>query len=147
MLVSPTAEYALRALSCLVRLPDKSGLRSSDIARASGVPPAYLQKILRRLVEAELLDSKKGHGGGFRLAKDPRRIRFQDVLEAVEVDPDPRACAFGWARCDSAKPCPLHPAYTELKESFREWASRMTLADVLDLPPRLRPARAPRSVI
>ena len=145
MILPQTAEYALRALACLIAPPGGGGLRSADIAAASGVPPAYLQKILRRLVAAGLLESQKGHGGGFRLAKDPRRIRFQDVLDAVETETKPRACAFGWSRCDSAKPCPLHPAYAELKESFHEWASSKTLADVLELTPRRRHPRAARS--
>jgi Rrf2 family protein len=145
MILPQTAEYALRALACLIATPGAGGLRSADIAAASGVPPAYLQKILRRLVSAGLLQSQKGHGGGFRLAKDPRRIRFEDVLEAVETEPKLRACAFGWARCDSARPCPLHPAYAELKESFRDWASRKTLADVLQLSPRRRHPKAARS--
>jgi Rrf2 family iron-sulfur cluster assembly transcriptional regulator len=139
MLLPQTAEYALRALACLVRPgPGDAGLRSADIAELSGVPPAYLQKILRRLVAAGLLESQKGHGGGFRLARDPARIRFEDVLEAVEGESKPRPCAFGWSRCDASRPCPLHPAYAELKESFRAWAARMTLADVLDLPARRR---------
>ena len=142
MILPQTAEYALRALACLVRPPGAAGLRSRDIAEVSGVPPAYLQKILRRLVAAGLLESQKGHGGGFRLAREPRKIRFVDVLEAVEGDSKLRACAFGWSRCDPSRPCPLHPAYAELKESFSAWASRMTLADVLDVAPRRRPRSA-----
>lgn len=139
MLLPQTAEYALRALACLVPLEEGQGLRSSDIAERSGVPRAYLQKVLRKLVEAGLLTSQKGHGGGFRLARSPDRIRFEDVLEAVEVSADPQGCAFGWERCDASRPCPLHPAYAELKESFRAWTSHSTLASVRDVPrPRTR---------
>ena len=149
-LLPQTAEYALRALACLVAMPE--GARSSDLARRSGVPPAYLQKVLRRLVAAGLLESQKGHGGGFRLTRVPDRIRFLDVLEATEVDIAPAACAFGWSRCDPARPCPLHPAWSELKETFREWAARMTLADAVAppgrgrvSPPRRRPAGPARA--
>lgn len=144
MLLPQTAEYALRALACLVDLDASEGLRSADIAERSGVPGAYLQKVLRRLVEAGLLDSQRGHGGGFRLARKPSAIRFLDVLEATEFDMNPKACAFGWDRCDVARPCPLHPAYAELKDTMREWAARTTLADVLPVA-RSRPTRQPAS--
>ncbi len=143
MLLPQSAEYALRALSCLLDLPAGTGLRSSDLAERSGVPAAYLQKVLRRLVEAGLLDSRKGHGGGFRLARAPGSIRFADVLDAMDSEP-PKACAFGWDRCDASHPCPLHPAYAALRTSFDAWASGVTLADVDPTPPRKarRPKRA-----
>ena len=128
-LLPQTAEYALRALACLVALPEGEGARSADLAKRSGVPPAYLQKVLRRLVAAGLLESQKGHGGGFRLARRPEAIGFLDVLEATEMYVAPAPCAFADARSDPQRPCPLHPAWSELKETFREWAARMTLAD------------------
>lgn len=144
MLLPQTAEYALRAMACLVPLAEGEGLRSADIAERSAVPSAYLQKILRKLVEAGLLTSQKGHGGGFRLARPPERIRFEDVLKAVEVDADPQGCAFGWERCDALRPCPLHPAWAELKERFHDWTSRTTLASVAEAPrPRPRAGRKP----
>ncbi len=130
MFLPQTAEYALRAMSCLAAAPPGEGVRAVDLSAQSGVPPAYLSKILRRLVLAGLLTSRKGHHGGFALARPPASITFADILAAADAGPDAGRCAFGWSQCDPGAPCPLHPAWSGLQGSFVEWSSATTLADV-----------------
>jgi Rrf2 family protein len=100
------------------------------IAASTHVPPAFLSKVLRMLVAAGLLRSSRGHHGGFALTREPGRIRFLDVLEAVDVALDDEQCAFGWGRCNATNPCPLHPTQLELNHALLSWASRHTLADI-----------------
>lgn len=130
MLLPQTAEYALRAMACLAALPPGEGLRNRDLAAAANIPSAYLSKILRRLVRDGLLISHKGHHGGFQLARPASEICFADVLASAEVDLHGERCAFGWQRCNSEAPCPLHPSYSELKRELSAWALRTSLADV-----------------
>ena len=129
-----TAEYALRAMAHMARLPNGHAARAQELARAADIPTPYLSKILRKLVLGGLLKSKKGHGGGFVLARPPRLIRFLDVLTASTFESNPVACAFGWGDCDPHHPCPLHPAWSSLRNSFVDWAASQTLADVKDAP-------------
>ena len=132
MFVSQTAEYALRAMTYLANQdPEEGGVRAADLDEGVSVPLAYLQKILRRLVVAELLESRKGHGGGFRLAKAPAEISFGAVLRAADFDIEEGHCAFGWSDCDPEHPCPLHPAWSRLNENLSSWAENTTLADVV----------------
>ncbi|MCA9490010.1 MAG: Rrf2 family transcriptional regulator [Myxococcales bacterium] len=125
-----TARYALRAMTCIASQPRGQKVRADAVARATNVPPAFLSKVLRRLVAAGLLRSEKGHHGGFELARPREAIRFLDVLEAVDVDLTSDDCAFGFGRCNAASPCPLHDAWLELKQSMLVWAARKTLVDV-----------------
>ena len=129
-LLSQTSEYALRALAVLARLRPGESMRATDLARETAVPPQYLSKVLRRLVARGLLRARKGHGGGFSLARGPSAIRVADVLDALDSAPLIGRCAFGWGRCDAAHPCPLHPMWSKLTESFQTWTSTTTLADV-----------------
>ncbi len=129
-LVTQTAEYALRAMAELALAGDGQALRAADLADRTQVPEAYLAKVLRRLVEGGLLRANKGHGGGFTLARAPRRIRFADVLAALDAMPSPSRCAFGWGACDAVHPCPLHPAWTHLNTAFDTWARHTTLAEI-----------------
>lgn len=129
-LLTGTAEYALRALASLASDRPPAPSRAADLAARTGVPEAYLAKVLRRLVRHGLLHANKGHGGGFMLARPASRIRFVDVLEAVDSMPVASRCAFGKARCSATSPCLLHPAWSKLKDSFLEWARTTTLADV-----------------
>jgi Rrf2 family iron-sulfur cluster assembly transcriptional regulator len=130
MSLNQTAIYALRAMSWLALQPTDSAYRSADVAHATGIPDQYVVKILRRLVVAELLTSRKGRGGGFCLARGPQAITFFDVLEAVDAIPDLKHCAFGWGQCDALEPCPLHRKWSEHLDGFVEWARSSRLADV-----------------
>ena len=132
MYIPRTSEYALRAMAHMARLPEGQGARAQELSAAADIPTPYLSKILRKLVLAGLLTSRKGHGGGFVLSRPARLIRFLDILTAADYQANPTSCAFGWGECDPSHPCPLHPAWAELKGSFMDWAAKMTLADVRD---------------
>lgn len=131
MLLSQTAEYALRAMAQLAALGPGAAIRTEDLAKMTSIPRSYLSKILRKLTAAGLLSSEKGHGGGFTMARPLKKIRFIDVLEAVEAPMDPNRCAFGWGECSAKHPCVLHPAFSQLKEAHQRWATRTTLADLV----------------
>lgn len=145
MHLSATAEYALRAMAYLATLAPGASARASDLEAATSASAAYLTKVLRKLVVAGLLVSQKGHHGGFALARPPARIRFLDILEAVGHRPDPTRCAFGWGECDPAQPCPLHPSWSQLNQTFREWATSTTLAHVRPAPGRRLPRAGERA--
>jgi Rrf2 family protein len=142
-LLTATVEYGLRALAELAMAGPAEAIPSADLAVRTGVPEAYLQKVLRRLVSHGLLHGSKGHGGGFSLARPASRIRFMDVLEALDSVPSVEACAFGRVRCSATDPCPLHPSFARLRESLIEWAQTTTLADVTG--PGTRAPRGPAS--
>jgi Rrf2 family protein len=140
-LFSQIGQYALRTMAAFAQTQsDEPPLRAADIAMRTGVPPAYVSKVLRKLTEAGLLTSQKGHHGGFRLAKETSRIRLLDVLAAVDALPDQKKCVFGWGACKAAAPCPLHPAWSELSGCVFDWARTTTLAQVPHTPLK-RPKR------
>ena len=84
MVLSQTGQYALRAMTVLTALGPGATARTRDLAGPARVPGDYLSKILRKLVEARLLVSVKGHHGGFRLARPAGEITLEEVLEAVD---------------------------------------------------------------
>jgi Rrf2 family transcriptional regulator, iron-sulfur cluster assembly transcription factor len=128
VIVSMTAEYALRAMAQIAALGADGALRAKDLSELSHVSTPYLSKILRRLVAAGLLESEKGHGGGFRLARPAAKISFADIFRALDEELDQNRCAFGWGECDKKNPCLLHPAFSELKAQLSTWSKHSTLA-------------------
>lgn len=141
MYVSQSSEYAFRAMACLAGLDAGAALKAQEIADAVGAPAHFLSKVLRKLVVAGLVSSQKGHGGGFALAKPASVIRFADILVATGVEDDEH-CAFGWARCNRTRPCPMHHAWVDLKDRCRAWAESHHLADIR--PQELEPSGLPR---
>jgi len=132
MIVSQTAEYALRAMAWLATVPRGEPVRAADLSLSTGIPTHYLSKVLRRLVLAGLLDSQKGQGGGFTLSRPAAEIPFIDILAAVDAYPTEGRCAFGWGSCDELHPCPLHASWSRLNDQIREWASNTNLAEIAD---------------
>ena len=129
--LSQTSEYALRAMVWLANESPNSPTCAKDLSEGSGVPIHYLSKVLRRLVLADLLTSRKGLGGGFALARSPSEIPFSDILKAVDAYPSLDRCAFGWGACNSQHPCPLHDSVAGLGDNFRQWADSTTLQDTV----------------
>ena len=130
MVLSQTAEYALRAAAWLAAHADETPIRSRDLSEQTAIPGPYLAKILRRLVVAGVLESRRGLGGGFELVRPPAEIPFIAVLAAVGAYPTENLCVFGWAACKASDPCPLHPAWVRISDAFHAWATTTTLADV-----------------
>lgn len=133
MYLSRPAEYALRAMTYIaLQEPDKRIL-TRDLAEAINVPAPFLSKIMRRLTADGILNAKKGHHGGFLLARPPEKIRFIDILRAVDFEPSADHCLFGLGNCDSQHPCPLHAEWSILKNQIEEWARSHTLGDSLKM--------------
>jgi Rrf2 family iron-sulfur cluster assembly transcriptional regulator len=130
MLLSQTAEYALRAMAWLATVPNGEPIRAVDLSQTTGIPTHYLSKVLRRLVLADLLESQKGQGGGFSLARAPGEIAFIDILSAVDAFPTQGRCAFGWGECESSDPCPLHNSWSRLNDRIRDWAANTSLEEI-----------------
>ncbi len=136
MLLSQTAEYALRAMAWLAMAPENKPVRAADLARATGIPAYYVSKVLRRLVLADLLESQKGQGGGFSLSRAPREISFINILSAVDAFPTQGRCAFGWGQCNATDPCPLHNSWSQLDDRIRDWAAGTSLGEIANLAPK-----------
>ncbi|GIP00548.1 Rrf2 family transcriptional regulator [Paenibacillus lautus] len=77
-------EQSVYALVLLNMLPDKAVLPGEAISQQLGTSATYFQKLLRKLVTADIITSVPGIKGGFRLKKKPEDIRVYDVYLAVE---------------------------------------------------------------
>lgn len=77
-------EQAVYAILLLNMLPDKAVLPGEAISQQLKTSPTYSQKLLRRLVNANLIASVPGVKGGFKLNKKAKDIRIYDIYVAVE---------------------------------------------------------------
>lgn len=84
MKLTKKADYALRAVYYITRLPDGKLASIGEVADKQGAPREFLAKILQQLTRARILKSYQGIKGGYQLAQASSMISFLDVIEAVE---------------------------------------------------------------
>lgn len=77
-------EQSAYAILLLNMLPEKAVLPGEAISQQLGVSATYFQKLLRKLVSADLITSVPGIKGGFKLKKRIEDIRIYDVYLAIE---------------------------------------------------------------
>ncbi len=146
VMLSQTAEYALRAAMWLAEHPDRLPARVGDLATALDVPQNYLSKTLHQLARAGVLQSTRGKHGGFRLARRPGAIPLIDIVRPFERLDDTRTCLLGRAVCSDASPCQAHDRWKQVKEITSAFFRNTTLADLVrtPLPAERAGARAKR---
>ncbi|MGB0661835.1 MAG: Rrf2 family transcriptional regulator [Mangrovicoccus sp.] len=84
MKLSTKGRYAMVALTDLALEAEGGTVSLSDIAKRQNISVAYLEQLFVKLRRAKLVESVRGPGGGYRLAKSPSDIRVADVLAAVD---------------------------------------------------------------
>lgn len=63
-------------------------VQAKEITARQGVPQRYLEQVMQQLVRAGILKGVRGPRGGYRLAKERRRISVGDIVRAAELAED-----------------------------------------------------------
>lgn len=116
--LNQTAEYALRVAVHLASKDPEKLWRAAELAEHLNIPANYLSKILHQLTRAELLESRRGRDGGFRLARPAHEITLADVAGPFDHHATRRpGCLLGVGNCDNRNPCALHHRWRPLSDS------------------------------
>ena len=100
-MISKKAKYGLKAMMRLAREYGRGPVLIADLAAEEGIPKKFLEFILLELKQKGMLQSKKGKGGGYLLARHPEEISAGGVLRALDGSLTPVACVGD----ESARPC------------------------------------------
>ncbi len=90
-MLKPSKKLAL-ALEAVVDIAFHGGsdpVQSQDIARRLSLPRRYLEQVMQQLVRAGILRGMRGPRGGYRLARERRRITIADVIATVSGSEEP----------------------------------------------------------
>jgi Rrf2 family protein len=137
MMISQTAEYALRAVVFLA-MDAGVAYTTQEISAATKVPAAYLSKVLQSLVKEGLVQSQRGLGGGFVLLRPPGQLTILEVVNAVDPIQRIRTCPLG-LELHGANLCALHKRLDDataiIEKAFRD----STIGDLLIRPTKSAP--------
>jgi len=101
MKLSRSVTYAVRALLEMSQKGGDEPLRGNQLAAVGGMPPKFLQQILRTLVVRGILRSSRGPDGGYTFSRGIQDISLLEIIEAID---GPYASAD--SLIDETLPCP-----------------------------------------
>ena len=84
MKLSTKGRYAMVALTDLATAPEGSLLSLGEISKRQDISLPYLEQLFVKLRRSGLVESVRGPGGGYRLARAPAKIRVSEILGAVD---------------------------------------------------------------
>jgi Rrf2 family protein len=83
-MLSKKTQYGLKALGYLAERYGTGPVLISDIAIAKKIPIKFLESILLLLKQNNILESKKGKGGGYYLALSPKKISVANAIRIID---------------------------------------------------------------
>ena len=134
MRLSSLADYAVVMMTAAARLQGSAvGLRlnATLLAEKTGVPLPTAQKLVSRLSSAGLIESTRGTGGGFHLARAADAISLADIIEAVEGPIAMTTCVDdGRDNCALDHHCSVKPHWGVVNEAVRGALAGVSLASL-----------------
>ena len=109
-------EYAIRGIIYLARQPYGHIALLSEIADAADVPQTFLAKIFQNFAKLGLINSYRGTGGGFSLARPASAISLREVVEAVDGPLAPNRCVTKEGECERSSTCAVHTVWRRVQE-------------------------------
>lgn len=129
MRLTAFTDYGLRMLMRMSCDPDGTH-STAALAGEFGLSRNHLTKIMQKLARAGLVETRRGGGGGARLARRPEEIRLGEVVRLLEEGQVLVDCFADSGRCTIDARCRLKSRLGRAENAFYEELNRATLADV-----------------
>ncbi len=78
--------FAIEAVLDIAYHTSDQPVQSGEITTRQGIPRRYLEQVLQQLVRAKILAGVRGPRGGYRLAKERRRISVGEIVRAIHEE-------------------------------------------------------------
>jgi Rrf2 family protein len=135
-MISKKAKYGLKALLMLAQVHGQDPVLIMDIAEKERIPKKFLESILLELKRHGLVQSKKGKGGGYFLARNPGSITLGDVIRFLDGPIALVPCVSRTAYrkcddCDDEATCGIRIVMKEVRDAMGLILDGTTLADVV----------------
>lgn len=130
MHITLESDYAVRIVHALTVANTRMDART--IAEETGVSMRFSLKILRKLVQSDIVRSYKGTHGGYQLNRDPQDISLADVIGAVEGVYSFSRCLSPDFECNCSKECEcsFQKIYDEISEMVRDKLESVKFSDI-----------------
>lgn len=133
MRLTTKGRFAVTAMIDLALRQSNGPVTLATISERQHISLSYLEQLFGKLRRAQLVESTRGPGGGYTLARNPSDISVTDIVTSVDEPLDATHCE-GRENChgDGAGKCMTHDLWTSLNSKMTEFLDSVSLQKLMD---------------
>lgn len=156
MRLTTKGRFAVTAMIDLALRQEQGPVTLAGISQRQRISLSYLEQLFGKLRRHEIVESVRGPGGGYNLARRAQDVTVADIIIAVDEPLDATQCG-GKGACEGSKQpdgyCMTHELWSTLNQKMVEYLDSVSLQDLVDqqraregTPAVLRDKRKPEPV-
>jgi Rrf2 family protein len=130
--VTRQADYALRAVTEIARLPEGKRIATAAIAVQQDIPLPFLAKIVSQLVVRGILETVRGASGGVSLGRPASSISMKEIIEAIDGPISLNRCTRDPSVCERLESCPFCEIFVEAQAELVTRLERTTVQSLVN---------------
>jgi Rrf2 family iron-sulfur cluster assembly transcriptional regulator len=130
MRLTTKGRFAVTAMLDLALRGGKNPVTLAGISERQDISLSYLEQLFSRLRRHELVESVRGPGGGYYLARTLGNISVADIIRAVDEPIDATHCG-GKENCHDDHRCLTHDLWMGLNAHIYDYLDNVTLATLV----------------
>ena len=131
MRLSTKGRFAVTAMLDLALHGAEGPVTLAGISERQKISLSYLEQLFGKLRRRELVESVRGPGGGYTLAREASRVTVAEIVCAVEETLDSTQCG-GRENCQENQRCMTHDLWEELNATVFGFLKGVTLAQLVE---------------
>ncbi len=132
MKMSTKGRYAVMAMIDIGEHSAGRPVSLAEIAERQDISQEYLEQLFGKLRKAKLVESARGPGGGYRLAREASEIPMADIILAVDEPLRVTRCEGDAVEgCVKGEKCSAHDLWSSLGRQIMYFLGSITLDDVV----------------
>ena len=131
MRLTTKGRFAVTAMVDLAMRGEPGPVTLASISERQKISLSYLEQLFGKLRRHNIVESVRGPGGGYFLARSSAQISIADIIVAVDEPLDATKCG-GMANCHDDKQCVTHNLWSGLNESIYAYLVAVSLKQVVD---------------
>ena len=131
MRLTTKGRFAVTAMLDLALHGAEGPVTLAGISERQKISLSYLEQLFGKLRRRELVESVRGPGGGYHLARDASRVTIAEIICAVDETLDSTQCG-GRENCQGDHRCMTHDLWEELNATVYGFLKGVTLAQLVE---------------
>jgi Rrf2 family iron-sulfur cluster assembly transcriptional regulator len=131
MRLTTKGRFAVTAMIDLALRGEDGPVALASVSERQQISLSYLEQLFGKLRRFNLVESVRGPGGGYCIARPLDKVAVADIIRAVDEQLDATQCG-GRENCHDEHRCMTHDLWSTLNAKMFEYLASVTLADLVD---------------